>query len=439
MEEDIREPFLRSKMFDGERKGYVFNMGKQGLGYYLDVPLHSAPPAPNMFVESTSFTGAKPGFVFKMGRLGLGYYHDVPEDASVSAASAARRERAVRAGRVSVTRQPAPSAAGRGFRFGTDNRARTFRSYCERSVQLGLLSSAGVETLCEEVAALAEGEREEAMLRVVERGMRGQEVVVVGATGRTPRGWWGDESVGLLLPNGLFDAKRPELLPVRMPLRSAALGSTLGEQPIPEVMDVGVRVTNLRLRVPPTPPANPQATPPPATPEPPPVDLETDEPQIEEPPDVSAYDAEADLPSSILERYAPLVAARHASPSDAAIVLEELRQVRGDGNRLIIDIAGSVKWADEMAMHVRPVRLSIEHLWSGDAKTRLIGRCCQLDILQCMRPLPGMRSAQISPCHGLRWPSLMSVISPFHGLRWPSLMSVCTRARASMARPRPTG
>ena len=53
---------------------------------------------------------------------------------------------------------------------------------------------------------------------------RAKKLLVVGGTGRTPRGWWGDQSVGLLLPNGFFDANRPELLPVRMPLRSTALG-----------------------------------------------------------------------------------------------------------------------------------------------------------------------------------------------------------------------
>ena len=51
------------------------------------------------------------------------------------------------------------------------------------------------------------------------RRLRGREVVVVGATGRTPRGWWGDGTIGRVLELGLFDERRPELLHLRSQTR----------------------------------------------------------------------------------------------------------------------------------------------------------------------------------------------------------------------------
>ena len=151
------------------------------------------------------------------------------------------------------------AATGRGYRFGGDNRERTFRAYCERALSLKLLAEAEVDRLRGALDALPDGEREREMLRIVEAGMRGREVSIVGATGRTSRGWWGDGTVGLLLPHGLFDERRPELLPVRVPLRSAALGANLHEAAIAEVMDVGINLTNLRLRQADAPAANTQA------------------------------------------------------------------------------------------------------------------------------------------------------------------------------------
>ena len=377
---------MRASSFEGCRAGYVFKMDALGIGYYLDAPAHSLDGAD--FVAAPEFVGAKQGFVFKRDARGVGYYRD---GADVRASSAARLERAARAGRTSAS-QPTRADSGRGFRFGSDNRARTFRAYCERAVKLGLLSGQSeVDALSLELEAMAEGEREEAMMRIVERGLRGREVVIVGATGRTPRGWWGDESVGLCLPHGVFDARRPELLPVRMPLRSAALGSVLGEQPIPEVMDVGVRATNLRLRLD-APAAKPgdgaggldEATTSRPLDTPPAEDVSA---EGEEGADVAAMGTAA-LPASLRARYNGLRATKRVAPSEAADVMAELRAVSAAGNRLIVERSGGVEWASEMAPCVLPVRLSIEHLWSGDAKTRLISRCCQLDILQCMKPLP---------------------------------------------------
>ena len=329
------------------------------------------------FVKASAFGGFRDGCVFKMGSLGLGYYRDTPPRttqppaaAKLSAAEIASR---IRSNHGSEKQN---AATGRGYRFGGDNRERTFRAYCERALSLKLLAEAEVDRLRGALDALPDGEREREMLRIVEAGMRGREVSIVGATGRTSRGWWGDGTVGLLLPHGLFDERRPELLPVRVPLRSAALGANLHEAAIAEVMDVGINLTNLRLRQADAPAASTHVA-----------------------VDISDTPATHAFPESLKQLYSALAAeassSSHSPPSDPQMlspILDGLRHhIRdgsgGGGNRLVVERPGKLPWMSTLEPNVHRVRLSLEHLWSGAAKARLISRCCQLDLLQCMTPL----------------------------------------------------
>ena len=80
-----------------------------------------------------------------------------------------------------------------------------------------------------------------------------------------------------------------------------------------------------------------------------------------------------------------------APPSQAQPSLQgDLRDVEQAlsvaGVRLEVSRVGSLQWSAELALHVHPLRLSIEHLWSGEEKTSLIYRCCQLDLLEALRP-----------------------------------------------------
>lgn len=364
------------------------------------------------------------------------------------------------------------------------------------------------------VEAHGVGQRGDAMVDLLEEGLRDKEVVIVGATGRTPRGWWGDETVGRVLPEpAIFDPNRPELLPVRVPMRSAAYTSSC----IPEVMDVGVPAIKLRLR--PSPPPSPavaaataedgaeeggswgdaispaarslyaqlvQPAPPPfvaSLPPPPPPPL----------PAPLALAATAAAAAAAAAAAPAAAAAVPAPPSDESLaaLLHELSvlptatlasagateschaesgsdetgavvgvDVASDGAdeaeaslstshaaqpprrspmmQLHVQQAGRLEWHRELLPCILPVRLresrahcgafganpnptpsplmgralggsllppsrrsldgcrsppclqvrlSVEHLWSGAAKTHIIERCCQLDLLQSMRPL----------------------------------------------------
>ena len=128
---------------------------------------------------------------------------------------------------------------------------RAFDAYCERAVQNSTLSPmeceiirTGIEKFSDDERAQVVGVLEEAeMQRLMEEGLRGKEVQIVGATGRHPRGWWGDGSVGRVMDGDAFDQRTPGLLPVRLPLTraSAARGA------IPDVAVVGIRAVNLRM------------------------------------------------------------------------------------------------------------------------------------------------------------------------------------------------
>ena len=258
--------FIEAACFSGARLGFVFKRGEQGVGYYRDdaVPAVSTAAADGLaFVSAVSFGGARSGYVFKRGPDGVGYYRDdglFPGKRAGAAANASRRRAGVSAGHGS---RSAPSAGrGRGFVFGGGSEERAFRNYCERAVMQRLLSTTEVDALYTAVEDVAEGDQGATMLRLMHEGLRGMEVLVSGATGRTPRGWWGDESPGRVLRAPLlFDASRPDLLPVRVPLRaSSASGSTKAQEGgVPEVMDVGIPPIKLRLR-----PSS--ATPPPPSP-----------------------------------------------------------------------------------------------------------------------------------------------------------------------------
>lgn len=81
--------------FAGVRPGFVFKLGRQGLGYYgdrLEQQRHGiaggcggsgaeqeepgADDMPPPFQRAPRFQGARPGCVFKKGSEGLGYYAD---------------------------------------------------------------------------------------------------------------------------------------------------------------------------------------------------------------------------------------------------------------------------------------------------------------------------------------------------------------------------
>mmetsp|Transcript_50038 Transcript_50038/g.126117 ORF Transcript_50038/g.126117 Transcript_50038/m.126117 type:complete len:191 (-) Transcript_50038:138-710(-) len=86
--------FQPASAFGGARPGFVFKLGRQGLGYYPDkleqrkvgsTPTRSSSearldrsgdmPQPD-FMPASRFLGAKPGYAFKLGKSGLGYYID---------------------------------------------------------------------------------------------------------------------------------------------------------------------------------------------------------------------------------------------------------------------------------------------------------------------------------------------------------------------------
>ena len=371
---DCDEPdtFAPADAFRGPKPGWVFKHGELGLGYYVDEPLHAAALqiAALSFSASTQFAGPKPGWVFKTDTLGTGYYRDTPSTSPPKASSTG-------------TKASLRTVPRGGFVFGGDNRGRTFRAYCESASARGDLTSEQVDALYDNLAKLPDGAREGEMLATVEAGLRGKLANVVGATGRTSRGWWGDGSVGFVLPDGIFDAKRPDLLPVRIPLRSAALGQSLGEAVIPEVMDVGIRATNLRL---PMPPAVAKASASKAHRPADALDPASGTGTLGHSHATPALDRAgrppADLPTMLSQFHA------RCSPR-----CNELFLADSDGRRVEdataeeSDNVASHNWARMLRPHVHRVRLSVEHLWSGPSKTRLIARCCELDILQCMKPV----------------------------------------------------
>lgn len=418
----VEATFIPSHFFSGLRNGYVFKSGAHGLGYYLDAAqpctgdtqssdllcagsgslssadarnVNSTPDDNSLdgtlFTRAANFDGARSGYVFKLGQRGLGYYLDkgTPIKTAIVGSSGGR----------ATARSKGSEARSRGFRFGGDNRERTLRAFCERSMQHGTLTSVEVEAVMDSLERCSPEERGAAMLQIVGDGLRGKDVVVVGATGRTPRGWWGDETVGrVLCTPRLFDASRPELLPVRVPLRSSALGSRLGETAIPEVMDVGIHVTNLRLR----PTVQPCA-------------------RSSNGGSSGVSRAAGAFTTRARQLYSELLTAARSVSSEqvagltvpsVADVLSEMRSVpdasgaarlmaesevageAGDScvesarcNTVLVQLAGTLQWQAELMPCVLPLRLSIEHLWSGDGKTHIIERCCQLDLLQTMRPL----------------------------------------------------
>ena len=286
---------------------------------------------------------------------------------------------------VAAARAPAAPASvsasrrrGRGIRYGEDSRTRAFYAYCEQAVRGGLLSEASEAALRSDVEALADGEREDEMLRRLESSLRGAMVEVVGATGRTPRGWWGDGSVGRVLSGEAFESRTPGLLPVR-------IGLMCSSDAVPEVIDVGIRATNLRLCVG-KPPRQSQRR-----------------GESRGGGDIAGTSA-VSSPSLRLRGaralWEPLRSASAATGSQLAAVLQALREAgagtgsdedgsAGCGNRLVVEASGSFSWIRELAPCVHSVALSVDHFWSGEGKTRLIERCCALDILQRMQPADG--------------------------------------------------
>ena len=158
------------------------------------------------FVRASTFVGARSGYVFKAGALGLGYYLDRTPGATrpgirsaIDKASDSRNA----AGSRNAARGAVPAARRdfrKGFRFAGDSRERAFRAYCTTAHLNGLMNEEEVEVLYASIAEFAEADRGDAMVRKLEEQLRGEEVTVVGATGRTPRGWWGDGTVGRVLP-----------------------------------------------------------------------------------------------------------------------------------------------------------------------------------------------------------------------------------------------
>jgi hypothetical protein len=182
LERNDEPAFERATSFAGARDGFVFKLGSRGLGYYRDVGLASTL---DTFQASLKFAGARPGFVFKMGVEGVGYYRDTPGGVRKVAEGAVGSRAAIAGGRVGgVAALSKPKAASsttakpatRGFRFGDDNRERTFRAYCETAVAEGMLTAREVEAMYAELETLADGVREYRMLELVEIGMRGREV-----------------------------------------------------------------------------------------------------------------------------------------------------------------------------------------------------------------------------------------------------------------------
>ena len=230
---------------------------KAAKAMHSSVDALSMPPSLPSFVSASGFEGHLEGFVFKRGTAGLGYYRDVGLAAASAAlpsvptsSVAARRAPAARALAARGAAAPSqPRDFRKGFRFGGGTGERAFRAFCTTAHLNGTLAEDEVEALYSTVAQeSAEPARADAMVRVLEDGLRGQEVTIVGATGRTPRGWWGDGTIGRVLPLPcVFDETRPELLPVRVTLRSAT-AEALGSCAIPSVMDVGIRAVNCRLR-----------------------------------------------------------------------------------------------------------------------------------------------------------------------------------------------
>ena len=211
---DEDERFTPSTAFNGVKSGWVFKSGTNGLGYYVDEPLHEGSGGRLMFVPALAFAGKCEGFVFKRGEEGMGYYRDSggsrPPEACIkssmgsSCGSGGSRGgsgcggASLRSGRGTASSTSMRSNPRGGFQFGGDNRGRAFRAFCEAAVARGIWSSARVDAVYNELEALPDGIREDQMMKVLEEGLRGREVSVVGATGRTSRGWWGDGSTSAL-------------------------------------------------------------------------------------------------------------------------------------------------------------------------------------------------------------------------------------------------
>ena len=85
--------YVEADTFLGPRAGFVFKMGDQGLGYYTDTYSEALKAQvekdkreetvnlkrgdlPVEFIEASAFEGQRSGFVFKNGDQGLGYYTD---------------------------------------------------------------------------------------------------------------------------------------------------------------------------------------------------------------------------------------------------------------------------------------------------------------------------------------------------------------------------
>ena len=133
--------------------------------------------------------------------------------------------------------QPRPTAV----RAPVSHIQRAFDTYCERARELGVLSQAQHDSLLQDFADVAADERDGWMLKAIEEGLKGAVVEVIGATGRHPRGWWGDGSVGSVQGGVLFDTRTPGLVPVLLTVNNLSSGKS-------DTALVGVSALNLRLR-----------------------------------------------------------------------------------------------------------------------------------------------------------------------------------------------
>ena len=115
---------------------------------------------------------------------------------------------------------------------------------------LGTLKRDDLERLQEELSSRPVEERAARILAVLEAGLCGAEVMVVGVTGRHPRGWWGDGSIGIVLDTRaqeeLVGARRtPGHLLVRVRLSRASSPDTTAAA---ETVVVAIKPVHLRLR-----------------------------------------------------------------------------------------------------------------------------------------------------------------------------------------------
>ena len=119
---------------------------------------------------------------------------------------------------------------------------RAFDSYCERAQQTGRLTQEGLDVLLHLLVDVAVDTRDSWMLDAIEKRLCGEAVEVVGVTGRHPRGWWGDGSVGIVQSGVLFDTRTPGLVPVLLQVSNTTRGTS-------ESALVGISALNLRLCV----------------------------------------------------------------------------------------------------------------------------------------------------------------------------------------------